>query len=123
MREIKFRAWDGKEMIDNALGARFQEEQKVESIRLPSHFNPYFRGGNFKNLMQFTGLQDARGRDLYEDDVVRYKNGEEYSMARVEFISGAFRLATTRGSHSITDGSNLEILGNIHENPMLKEDK
>lgn len=68
MREIKFRAWDGKKMwpsvgfVDSDVGRAFYAEE-------------YMVGGgeriwDVKHLMQFTGLKDKNGKEIYEGDVI-----------------------------------------------------
>ena len=59
MREIKFRAWDGQKMLDsqdltqNGMYWDWLGKQDVE-------------------LMQYTGLKDSKGVEIYEDDIVKY---------------------------------------------------
>lgn len=63
-REIKFRAWDGKKMIDNYCflnknkGNHFFAEDENEF-------------GNIIAVMQYTGLKDKNGKEIYEGDIYR----------------------------------------------------
>lgn len=101
MREIKFRAWDGKEMTDvpvNHSGYRLNE--LLEGI-----------SDNY-TLMQYTGLKDKNGVEIYEGDVMDSPRGN---------IAIVYEIATGFFGN-FRDGENpeyYEILGNIYENPEL----
>ena len=116
MREIKFRAWDGKELSysHKDLGNWFLEHDDM------------------KELMQFTGLKDKNGKEIYEGDILKFnlyytivRNGivdisdnEDYGSNR---ISG-FYLETYEGRYVHMDSYYLddtEVIGNIYENPEL----
>ena len=74
-REIKFRVWDveNKEML---------EVQKLDfeptfyggriAIR-PDQYSDYFDPEDMI-LMQYTGLHDKNGKEIYEGDIIRIKN-------------------------------------------------
>lgn len=74
-REIKFRVWDvgNKEMLE-------VQELDFEStfyggriaIR-PDQYNDYFDTEDMI-LMQYTGLKDKNGKEIYEGDIIRIKN-------------------------------------------------
>lgn len=74
--------------------------------------------------MQFTGKQDAKGRDIYEGDALRCANG---SAGYVEWVEKALGFKVNCNEpgwcHPIDgwDGSTAEVVGNIHENPNLLE--
>lgn len=132
MTEIKFRAWvrQAKEMIP------------VDSI--------YFDGfGGFElsgcgyhdmdhlevDIMQYTGLKDKNGKEIYEGDIVEYK---DYSNGAIISFSGEDKQPRRRGVIELLNlflgilltgcgflkteqdtEKKLEVIGNIHENPEL----
>jgi len=62
MREIKFRAWD-KDLH------KMYNKWTVIPDDDRSHI-----------LMQYTGLKDKNGKEIYEGDIVKHKNGKNYEV-------------------------------------------
>lgn len=121
MRIIKFRAWDIEEkvMIRSNHAVDFSGEvvyYKMGCV-LPA-----------KNieLMQFTGLKDKNGMEIYENDFVTSKSHLPEVM-QVEFIEGAFCMThPTINDYPIdinhfypSIGTDLVVIGNIYENAEL----
>ena len=104
MREIKFRYWNGvtKQMVLNP-AMPFKEGWTIEQL-----FSD--RGWVW---MQFTGLLDRNGKEIYEGDVVRL---ESSTPMVVEFSKGAFTAGYIYGG---VEAYRMEIIGNIYENPDL----
>lgn len=110
-REIKFRAWDKgfKHMAyrePNGYGISFSEGiglfTKAEYLRPSEDFE----------LMQYTGLKDKNGKEIYEGDVVEFSSAlisDERDV--VEYRSGFYR--------NFTLYEESVVIGNIHENPEL----
>jgi len=81
-----------------------------------------------KYLMQYTGLKDKNGKEIYEGDVVVNRCDE---MWVVEYITRRLRHTLGHGEYAdpvemgyfppmhTTEG--LEVIGNIYENPEIKE--
>jgi uncharacterized phage protein (TIGR01671 family) len=132
MREIKFRAWDSER---NKMIFTFDGEYE---IMVNSEDGTIFCGGHLSNgdwneppLMQFTGLKDKEGQEIYEGDILSTKvfiDGKwEDSIEPVIFRDGCFALDWSFSK----DGSYWEILtkeiegkkilGNIYENSDLLE--
>ena len=75
---------------------------------------------------QFTGLQDIKGKDIYEGDIVRMKTitGGTYFIAYEDSHIGAFSLCNPNGHFAGIFGRDAdfepfycEVIGNIHDNP------
>ena len=63
MREIKFRTWDGKKMMS-----------ELPAYLEPHDVNETISSMNSEGivLMQYTGLKDKNGKEIYEGDIVEY---------------------------------------------------
>ena len=116
MREIKFRVWDklNKEMI-NVESINFQERRVYKN-------DVSYRNFNDTELMEYTGLKDMKGKEIYEGDILFETFREEYF--KVVFENGSFRAEVDEYSLDLEDYANIcEIVGNIYENPELMEDE
>lgn len=63
-------------------------------------------------LMQFTGLKDKNGVEIYEGDII--KNG--FGVEEVKYLDGMYPCFF---DYDIFIGENCEVIGNIYENPEL----
>lgn len=128
-RELRFRVWDGNQMLLSPSEIEF----------LGSWFDAHAPGALYKGgkeFMQFTGLKDKNGSDIYEGDIVSfcmrmyevkiYFNG--YHLQRYKLWRGKFVPAHTYSLSLITKPSkdrfggevdSAEVIGNIYENPEL----
>jgi uncharacterized phage protein (TIGR01671 family) len=82
-------------------------------------------------LMQFTGLHDKNGKEIYEGDIVRYFHDDEAivevrwwnELAQFAIAWRSQRIKSLRGcdSEPILINTNIdgEVIGNIYENPEL----
>jgi len=131
-REIKFRAWD-KERKEMCLVTRL--EFAIKGFVISGQFGWYssslsawreVESSLVSNatyvLMQYTGLKDKNGKEIYEGDIVLEKNvdglgGSIY--CEVVFEDGCFCLKNDKWCYPIqdflTESYELEVVGNIFE--------
>lgn len=120
-REIKLRAWDKSEkrMLYRTIWDRNwyatpkNDESGCHCIReiMPGD-------QHYIILMQFTGLLDCKGVEIYEGDVVEYETGNDDNSVmqeEVRFEGGAFYPICEQSSETF------KIIGNVYSNPALKE--
>ena len=83
---------------------------------------------NPSTLGQYTGLTDKNGKRIFEGDIAKVLQGKDKDIAYVGFENGAFMLYPKTGniyertlwSYWYNDWD-VEVIGNIHENPELLE--
>ena len=85
------------------------------------------RAGSFCNdiLMQFTGLLDKNGTKIYEGDIVNVicRFDRANMVVCYENCQFVLRISEKIGYKHLVDMMNLEVIGNIYENPeLLKEE-
>jgi len=127
MREIKFRAWDEETkqlLIVNSLTLDFGLcdlwNGKPEDEGVAKKLSDV-------NLMQYTGLKDKNGVEIYDGDVITYQEGPPKMRAKVVWKNGGFVFAYEDGIENITseswyapmDVEITEVIGNIYQNPEL----
>lgn len=146
MREIKFRAWDKKtkkirQVVDIVFNEGFMVEPNDNTVKLV-YLKGYdcierkdimFRRESNFELMQYTGLKDKNGKEIYEGDICEYYDvsGRD-GVCIVESGKAAFKANWIGGTisrtiflnyiHDLISGE-FEVIGNIYENPELLEKK
>lgn len=108
-REIKFRAWN---KIDQAIVI-------WEDMLLAPNPTAWFTGhGNTIILMQYTGLKDCKGNDIYESDLVKIVSINE--IREVIYHKCSFGVAIDEVIFApVYWHGDVEVIGNIYEHPSL----
>ena len=140
MKDIRFRAWDkiGKRMGEvnyikysnvqyNQVSARFKQNEKT----VDEGFNYGDKDGcDNIILMQYTGLKDKNGVEIYEGDIVTVFDAGEVFTGIVAYDLEECDFKATNGEEDYGNNfsyigsviEEIEVIGNIYENPeLLKE--
>lgn len=134
MREIKFRAWlkEDKRMV-NVETMDFTDKS-IQYLKKSEINNAYIlRRESFVDveLMQYTGVKDKNGKEIYEGDIIKYKFPYDRRLnhiSPVKFLETetSFGVKDRYGIeiplYRITTGNFFEVIGNIYENPELLEE-
>ena len=93
----------------------------MEVLRMLEDFSCMYVQENLDTLMQFTGLTDKNGKEIYENDIISAPEGDgrvyKIKWNDFEFRWGAF---SGNGNERVfSDMKNGEIIGNIFSNPEL----
>lgn len=120
-REIKFRAWD-----ENFRGGTMREFSLGETLVSDKDRTIDF---NSLPVMQYTGLPDKDGKEIYKSDIVEC----DYGRGEVVWMLGAWMIRwiddkeadmeflglNKKGRRAREDGERFAVIGNIHQNPEL----
>ena len=132
-RELKFRSWnlETKFMYDNIENGVVAKNQKGEIV-LGLSFGSICRDQN-SIIMQFTGLTDKNGKEIYEGDIIKCKpidvihpqdlfkyNNFEFLISAVYWSKEYCCFEIDFNSSCFADSETVfEVIGNIHQNPEL----
>ena len=148
MRDIKFKAWlkDEKRMVE-VRSIDFHEEVNIITVNYNDIFGFEFNENEIE-LMQYTGLKDKNGKEIYEGDIVKFE-GHGYisnvQCGEVIFKNGCFgieyitdiarKYGWDKTFHQIgktekwvdmnasgTITYTYEAIGNVYQNPELLEE-
>jgi len=103
MRELKFRGWHKVAKVMSA-GATLQFLYNKNGAYDDAHID----------FMQFTGLHDNDGKDIYEGDIVRYFLDGEICINKVAWCEDRDFNGWEFTAQNEEDG--IEVIGNIYEN-------
>ena len=127
-REIKFRCWDKRlNKMYKVLSIKFDEPQWIYCE--DSRFDHFSLKPDELEIMQFTGLKDKNGKEIYEEDIVVWScfDGERYRVIYdrwgIPALAGVFNCEAYDFKeldmcHNATSNK-CEVIGNIYENPEL----
>jgi hypothetical protein len=149
-REIKFRVWlkEKKKMV--IVETIDFSEKSIQCLEKNEIIDAYLLRTTFLEdveLMQYTGLKDSEGYEIYEGDIVEFDDvfedeyGEAcdgFNRAVVKFENGEYTLTDFLDENSQTfesvedrntsfktliESIEAKVIGNIYENPELLEAK
>ena len=113
MRKIKFRA-----KTKDSKNSKFEYSEEIGGL---VQFFLKFNGDWYETdtLGQYIGRKDCNGKEIYEEDIVKYNNrlwivkwdGEQARFTYDSIHSNVFG--------TMEDAKELEVIGNIYENPEL----
>jgi uncharacterized phage protein (TIGR01671 family) len=121
-REIKFRAWGGNKMHTIC---RLGLNGFSSDLWSPSPVSCHICSTNSLVIMQFTGLKDKNGKEIYESDRYVWLSGKNQEMGTIVFFDGMFAcrpdnaLDTQQNFPLNSMSAELEVIGNIYESPAL----
>jgi uncharacterized phage protein (TIGR01671 family) len=142
MRELKFRCWDKQTRQMSPAFTLFGEFLLIGAV----HAWQYESGNKSKSslealndleVMQWTGLKDKNGKEIYEGDVVTAHNAEQVGydnegteimqdvIGKVFFEDGYFQYdGHSMGPIPLSyDLEQIEVIGNLYQNPDLLKPK
>lgn len=126
MREIKFRA-----MLSDKYYAHPRMAPWDELLEIFDALHVFDE--DCMKLMQYTGLHDKNGREIYEGDIVRYTawhDGKPMGTIQGEVVYGGNLGMASFGirldhngeiDRAVLPAMGVEIMGNVYENPELME--
>lgn len=126
MKKLKIKAWLKKEKKMVAIiGIDFNYEY-IRYTEDDNLFNSDYKVAEFKDieLLQFTGLKDNGGQELYEADVIKFNDGIDdiYGLISYDDEDGTYCVSYENITEHLSDREgDFEIVGNIFENPDLHE--
>lgn len=137
MKDLKFRVWwkrgpfdleDGKKprmlyfsydgYCDEYNHLRFALAKESREPDGGVYCNLAANEEEFSEPMQFTGLKDKNGKEIYEGDLLKRPGFLSIFEVKWQEESAAFLRQSMNWIYQSID-SGLEIIGNIHENPEL----
>jgi yopX protein len=128
MRIVKFRVWndllknylpdDSVCILPNGDIVLYNLAAMITAYRRPSDM---LEGENI--VERFTDLKDKNGTEIYEGDILIDDTGEPIEYWVVKFSDGGFIGECAGVAEPLFELTNLEVVGNIHEDSELVEKK
>jgi len=123
MREIKFRAWMNGEMHKDIVLVWDYPKHLDTGAPLNAGIKNFIRFGEGKHiLMQYTGLKDQKGKEIYEGDVVQLPNEKvkPYVIEWEEDVDNEYGGEWVGFDRGCVRG---EVIGDIYTTPELLDEK
>ena len=129
MRKIKFRIWNNEEKMmiypkENEYSDYFITiDGDVYSMDFDCPDGGFTYEDNNAKLMQFTGLLDKNGKEIYDGDIVKFSSYwigdyvEKETIKEIKYDIYGFNEKIEIGYAGKPDWC--EVIGNIYENPNL----
>jgi hypothetical protein len=110
-RKLKFRAY---RKISEEMLEVFSFCDDFVKVKIKGQVLKY-RRIEFEPLMQFTGLLDSQGKEIYEGDIVSDNRKSLLINWDVRFNNGSFTFWNKDSQQQDVDTTCYEIIGNIYE--------
>ena len=136
MREIKFRAWNKEKNImcyDNQdYSADYLDGIFSSRVGLINYWLSADRLDDSYVYMQYTGLKDKNGKEIFEGDILKYIE-DKIKYAMISFKDGMFTIHRSLGGEMLCSvgyfqilderdiDREVQVIGNIYETPELLE--
>lgn len=129
MRILKYRAWiKDKHKMEKVSSITFLTNNSYTISTDNLDLYDFYSYAEYV-LMEFTGIKDKTGKEVYEGDIVRfYDDYDEEYITTVVFIDclGAYGVEWDGFQSSFDDineyySKDIEVIGNIYEDPELLE--
>ncbi len=118
--ELKFRAYDGKKMVDDVIPA-----SETSIIELFDRYE--WQETEVEAVEQYTGLKDKNGKEIFEGDIVtlngEWEEIEDTDCSVITFENGCFRVGDGCENEAGSYLSDWRVIGNVHQNADLLEKK
>lgn len=126
MSETKYRAWVEKEKeVVPVITIYFEGRTVTLPIQTPVTADEWWdeTPWSFDDvvLMQFIGLKDARGVEVYESDILRFEHlkGTPHEYQTVNMTAWRFKTNQYEIYEIVDNQYVFEVVGNVYENPVL----
>lgn len=126
MREIKFRVWDKATQKNWNIDKWHFEDEYLDLIEpgvsiCDPHIERIWRKPGDVEIMQYTGLKEMYGRDIYEGDVVEFEVSLIRTKAEVKYSRNQFIVDMNSVMPKSLDLYLVKVIGNKFQNPELLE--
>jgi len=113
MRKIEFRVWSEEK----------REMEYSDEMDMATFAAYFWNNPKYSEWMQYTGLKDINNKEIYEGDIVKSPDYDNIMIVEYQDIVASDDMtAPGIGYQFSTEPNEMEIVGNIHENPELLEE-